>query len=87
MHECNINPCGEYEHLRLGTYSENVQAAVRDGLWATGQVSGRAKLSNLQIKRILELKGFATGTEAAKQFGVTHQQIYGIWNGKTRRYG
>jgi hypothetical protein len=65
-HSCNVKNCVNPEHLYLGTRSENVQHAVRDGLQAS-------RLTDEQVLEIYHLWQQAqrpTQKEIAKQYGL-----------------
>lgn len=58
MHACNVKACHEVAHLGLGSYANNANQAVEDGLWVLGEDRIEAKLSNsdvVDIKTMLSI--------------------------------
>ena len=51
-HSCNNKGCINSRHLYLTTASENSTQAKKDGLYKQGVESGRAKLTEEQVKEI-----------------------------------
>jgi hypothetical protein len=80
MHICDnprcVNPC----HLKLGTQAENIQDAIAKGRFiqhknrnirkAKGSAHHNSKLTEDDVRSIRSDQ-FKTGTEAARQFGIS----------------
>ena len=90
-HSCDNPKCVNPLHLDYGTKKDNAQDAVARGRLAildrAGESNGNAKLNADKVREIRRLwgkPGINTVT-LAKQFGVTHDTISLIVNGKTWR--
>lgn len=46
LHSCNVKKCVNPEHLYLGTQKQNIQDAVRDGIFGPSKKRKRATLSH-----------------------------------------
>ena len=69
LHKCDNPACVNPAHLFTGTDNDNVQDKVRKGRQAKGETSGRAKLTEMDV-RYIRYKA-STGTtrkELAKEF-------------------
>ena len=81
-HTCDHPPCGNIDHLFLGTALENTTDAVRKGRIHLGAASKSAKLSQAQVDEIRRLYVSDTRVaEIAAQFGVCKGTIYAIGRG------
>ena len=87
MHSCDNPPCVNPSHLKLGTYLDNKQDAVKKRRHAFGESSSKAKLTVPQVKEIKKLFNTdITLVEIAKIFGVTPTSIGLIRSGKNWRH-
>lgn len=84
-HRCDNPSCVRPEHLFLGTNNDNMQDKCRKGRQPIGSAHGMAKLSNEQVRFILERREVKTG-EIARRFGVSHSLVSMIRSGKRRPY-
>lgn len=86
-HKCDNPICVNPEHLFLGTHKENMADRERKGRRTPprGSRNGKAKLTEKQVIEIKkELKeGKISGSELARQYGVTKTQISLIKLGKS----
>lgn len=80
MHLCDNPPCVRYDHLRIGTQSDNVRDAVSKGRWGPG--GGNAILS---IDEVIAIRARyvpysrSSGTRAlAREYGVSPEAIQAI---------
>lgn len=75
LHSCDTPACCNPEHLRVGTYTDNVHDCRAKGRLADtkGEKHGRAKLTEEIVRQIRAWTG--SQGEAAKHFGVTQQCI------------
>jgi hypothetical protein len=86
-HRCDNPPCCNPSHLFLGTKAENHWDAVKKNRHAHGEKSGKAKLTEQDVRVIRETYQFSLGgrngapnstPKLAKRFGVTTQAIASI---------
>lgn len=73
------------DNLEWCTQRENMQHASANGLCFSncGEMNGRHKLSNENIKEIISLKKLGyTNQSLGEKFGVSNSRISDIWNGK-----
>lgn len=79
MHACDNPKCVRPEHLKLGTQLENRRDAATKGRTA-------AKIKNQDVSRVRELarEGFSYD-EIAREFNVSHQTVYMIVRGFSRK--
>jgi hypothetical protein len=88
MHKCDNPPCVNIDHLQVGTVADNNADKWAKGRGRTGHVpSGpdhwNARFTADQVAEIRsEMAKGRTGGSLARQFGVCHQLIYDIRNGK-----
>ncbi|RYE67377.1 MAG: HNH endonuclease [Oxalobacteraceae bacterium] len=83
LHKCDNKPCVNPSHLYLGTHVENARDRAERGQAASGERSGRAKLSVIQVAAIKE--ALAAGSSCAslgREYGVHRQTIHKIKNGE-----
>lgn len=87
----NGNPSdNRVENLRYGTYSENMQDAVRHGTLrpAHGEAAHSAKLTEADVIQIrsLQATGHVSRTSLARRFGVTPGAIGDVLSGHTWKH-
>jgi hypothetical protein len=77
-HTCDVRACVNPSHLFLGTHADNNRDMARKGRLVNpcGEDHGRSRLNAVQVAAIRSSN--LTGTDLAKKFGVSHQQIYRI---------
>lgn len=80
MHLCNNKKCVNPKHLKLGTQSENIQQAYRDGL----QINPNRSLTDEQVKNILLAEG--SQRQIAKAFGTSQTVVKNIKLGRTYKH-
>lgn len=71
-------------NLEYKTHKQNVEHAADMGLMASGERSGRAKLTKVQVKEIRRsfVAGEYTKTQLAKMHGVSFPSIHYLLSGK-----
>lgn len=86
LHMCdNINgPCVKPSHLITGTQKNNVEDRVKKDRSAKGGQNGRAKLKNLDIKKIRKLRRDGwTESRIALLFGIGRSTVSNILHSRT----
>ncbi len=88
MHSCDNRKCINYQHLSMGTHSENMRDCKNKGRAARGELSGRAKLTEEQVREIFKLKwsGEKSVRQLAKDFQMGTSTINVICNGKSWKH-
>lgn len=81
-HRCNNRKCGNPDHLYVGTQSDNIKQAVRDGRWVN---NGGSRLTSDAVIAMREK--YATGTvpatQLAEEYGVNVSVACKIVRGKS----
>lgn len=75
-HTCDNPACCNPFHLRTGTHADNVRDRVLRRRGAVGERSGRAKLTEFQVRQIAADWGSAE--RIARQYGVSKATVDGI---------
>jgi DNA invertase Pin-like site-specific DNA recombinase len=84
LHRCDTPLCVNYEHLFLGTQSDNLNDAVAKGRVPLGSQHYRAKLTEEDVKRIRVLRGAGTpSTQLCQEYGISIQTVWRILHRKT----
>lgn len=83
-HNCDNRRCVNPAHLFQGTHNDNVQDKIKKGRQPYGKATGHIKLSDDQVKKVIELRGKIGCTALARELKVTHSLISMIWAGKRR---
>ena len=78
MHTCDVTPCGNPAHLKLGTHLENMADARAKDRHCRGD-RGRSKLTEAEAREILSLKGTGPAMPIAEKYGVGPGAITAIW--------
>lgn len=78
LHRCDNRKCVNPDHLFLGSFNDNMEDMVSKGRQAAGEKNAHAKLTEDQVREILNMSG--TNQEVADKFGVTHSLISMIRN-------
>jgi hypothetical protein len=80
LRKCDVRNCVNPDHLFLGDRNANNKDRATKGRSATGELSGRWKLTDAQVKKIRKnyknWKGFRQ--QKAKEFGVNRRTLYRI---------
>lgn len=86
-HKCDVTLCVEPSHLFLGTHRDNMvdMTAKKRNYIARGESSGRALITDDDVRVIRSLAGVVDAREIAARFGINRSTVYGIING--RRWG
>lgn len=84
MHSCNNKICCNPAHLVLGTASQNVSDAFRDGLAASGERHYNAKYPASTIKLIRE--DTRPTKDVARSYGISRGYINKIRAGQARKH-
>lgn len=84
-HRCNNKGCINPHHLYLTTAAENSTQAKLDGLYKTGPASGRAKLSEEDVKELRRLYYEETVSQdkLAKKYKLSQSTVSAIVRKKT----
>lgn len=87
-HHCDNPGCVRFDHLFLGTRSDNMMDCSIKGRCSRGDVkgesSGMAKLSNSDVRFIREnVKKYGDYSRLGRMFSVAHTTIRSVVNGKT----
>lgn len=87
-HRCDNPPCTNPKHLFLGTRADNNRDRMRKGRSALGEKSGRAKLTEEQVREIRRTYTpyKVTCKMLAKKFGVTWEHIHRVVMGQSWRH-
>lgn len=78
--------CVTKRHLSWKTRAENIADRITHGTHVQGEKQGNAKLTEADVREILELKGAASQRHIAKQYGVNQSAISEIHNGRSWRF-
>lgn len=83
LHSCDVPTCVNPEHLRPGTPADNAKdrQTRNRGRDMKGEASHFSKINEDMVRAIRE-DGRA-GTTIAREYGISHQQIYYIKNRKS----
>lgn len=79
-HKCDNRKCVNPNHLFLGTRADNHRDAVSKNRNSRGEKHGLAKLTEMQVRRILALED--SQQEIASKFNVSCRTIRRIKNGE-----
>lgn len=77
LHKCDVPRCVNPKHLFLGNRDINNKDRALKGRSAVGERAGKAKLTNLKVKKIRKLyrsRKFTT-RQLGRRFGVSNHQI------------
>ena len=91
MHQCDVPPCINPQHLTLGTDADNVMDAMikgRSAVYRSGEKHPNCRLSAATVRAIRKApRGYGTGRELSKKYGVAEATISHIRNRVRRREG
>lgn len=90
LHHCDNPPCGNPDHLFVGTQQENIRDCIQKGPRAKirilGEKNPNSKFSLKEVKRIRRMnKQGISQTELASIFGVNQSSISRIIRKESRR--
>lgn len=89
MHLCDNPACYRYDHLRIGTRSDNMQDSIAKGRFnrAFGEGAGKAKLTEAIVIecRRLHAEG-RTYAELGRQYGISAHAMKDAVDGKTWKH-
>lgn len=86
MHSCDNPACINPAHLSVGTAAQNSKDMITKNRQAKGENCARSRLTELQVKDILSVKGEMSSRKAATLFGCSKTNILDIWNQKIWRH-
>lgn len=88
MHSCDNRLCCNPGHLSLGSHKDNTQEQIARGRIAHGERSGRAKLTELQVKAIKKMRTeYGVSTYLMSQaLGISRKTLQNIASGHTWRH-
>lgn len=82
-HKCDNKLCFNPDHLFIGTQAENIADRVAKGRCAHGERCAKAKITNEQAKRIIELRrSGAKLSELSRAFGIGVSAVSHICTGR-----
>lgn len=82
LHHCDNMRCVRPSHLFIGSVQDNIDDRNEKGRTARGTNTGQWKLTDEQCEEIR--KSPERGIDLAKKYGVTHDHISRIRNGRQR---
>lgn len=85
MHTCDNKPCCNPDHLRLGTYLDNIRDAFDKGIMPQGEKHSLAKLTSEQVLEIYSLRNNRPRgllASLGRKYGVDRMTIKQIMTGK-----
>jgi len=85
QHSCNVRACWEPSHLLVGTHQQNCEYRATQGDQSRGERAGGAKLTEVQVRKILQSHGVSQ-TELARRYGVSQGHISIIRSGKAWKH-
>lgn len=92
LHKCsheNNGKCINPWHMKLGTPKENTDDAMKAKtltLIKSGEANHNAKLTDIQIQEIIDLKDSGRYQyDIAAEYGIHQAQVSRYWNNKTRK--
>jgi hypothetical protein len=83
LHRCDNTACVNPTHLWLGTDADNAADCVAKGREASGERSGSAKLTEVQVRELRQL--WANGwvsRDLVARFGVSRSAVYAAATGR-----
>lgn len=90
LHRCDNPPCVRYEHLFLGTNSDNIADKIAKGRQSRGTGAGGNKLTGLTDTDVIEIRRLrssgATQEELMAMYDVGRMAIRGIVNNLTWKH-
>ena len=81
-HSCNVRACVNPHHLRWATKPENMADKVAHDTHQRGERNHNAKLTETEVRKLLELRGQVLLREASERFGVSIATVHRIWTGR-----
>ena len=86
-HHCDNPACYRYDHLFIGTIADNTADRDRKNRQAKGEESGRAKLTEQDVREIrANPPGHWELRATARAYGVHHMTIKAILDGRTWKH-
>jgi len=86
LHRCDNRACVNPAHLFLGTHNENMADMVAKKRHTFGENNKHNKITEVQARTILALKGRARPVELAREYGIGAGAIHAIWRGDAWRH-
>lgn len=87
LHLCDNPPCGNWNHLMLGTQSDNTKQAYNKNrqrnCFESGEKHPNRKLSTFDVFEIIDMcKNGMPQYEVAKRFNINQSQVSRIFTGR-----
>lgn len=73
LHMCDNPNCINLEHIFIGTSQDNVDDSVKKNRHTKGEICGRSKLTEIQVKEIRNSGG--TLVSIARKYKITYQNV------------
>lgn len=92
LHRCDNRLCVNPAHLFLGTLYDNMADRNAKSRQARGETSGRAKLTEKQVKELRKMRegidyiGWGRAKEIASQYAVSPMTLQGIWAARSWKH-
>jgi len=80
-HTCDVKPCVNPNHLYIGTHRSNSDDMVERSRSMRGAKNAKTKLTEIQVREILALRGEATSDAVGLLFKVAPTTVRSIWSG------
>ncbi len=81
-HKCDVRPCGNPDHLFLGTHGDNTRDSVAKGRWHQVPPSSAKVTPEIALEVVRLAAAGELGEQIAARFGVSTKTIYAINGGE-----
>ena len=89
LHSCDVPVCVNPDHLKAGTYKDNMQDMYQKGRNRNvrGEKHHRSKLTEKQVKEIRSIQGRVNFSALGRLYGVSRTTITRILRGQSWKVG